>query len=132
MREHEYTFGDFTTTPTDSGTYSYDFQHTTVNGCDSIVHLILYVQYNDGIAPYELMEVEVFPNPAHSVLNIKGEDIRQILIYNTDGQLVYTLNNLSLDIKTIDVSRFAAGQYLVKVLFGNKQIVTKKVIVNRK
>jgi hypothetical protein len=130
MRYHEYSFGDFTVTPVDTGTYTYDFQYYTAEGCDSVVHLILYVANNDGIVSHDVAVAEIFPNPTNTVLHIKGEGIRQIEIYNAEGQLVYVTEEMPSDLKTIDVSRYAAGQYLVKILFNNKQTVTKKVIVN--
>jgi hypothetical protein len=132
IREHEFTFGDFVITPPDSGTYTYDFTFSTVNGCDSIVHLILYVQYNDGIEPHVLSNVEVYPNPAHSLLYIKGEEMSQIMIYNADGQLVYSTTEPVNNLHSVDVSRYATGNYFVKIVFGNKQTLTKKVIVSRK
>ena len=132
MREHEFTYGDFTITPADSGTYTYDFQYTSVEDCDSTVHLVLYVQYNDGIAPYEQPEVEIFPNPSNTVIHIKGEDMHQIQIYNAEGQLVYSSDVKQSDLQTVDVSRYAAGQYLVKIQLGNKQTITRRVIVQRK
>jgi hypothetical protein len=131
MRHHEYTFNNMTITPADTGTFTYDFQETTVNGCDSIIHLVLYVQNNDGIEPFELSTVEVFPNPAHNLLNIKGNDIQQIQIYNADGKLVYS-TKVATDWCTVDVSNIATGHYFVKVFFDNKQTVTRKVIIQRK
>ena len=132
VRGHAYVFGVFSITPSDTGTYTYDFQYSTEDGCDSVIHLMLYVMNNDGIAPYEFPDVEVFPNPTNNILNIKGEDMRQILIYDDEGKLVYASKELSSSLETVDVTRYAAGQYFVKIILGNKQIVTKKVIVNRK
>ncbi|MBO6081043.1 MAG: T9SS type A sorting domain-containing protein, partial [Bacteroidales bacterium] len=132
IREHEFTYGNFTITPADSGTYTYDFQYTTTDGCDSIIHLILYVQYNDGIALYEQPEVEIFPNPSNNVINIKGKGMTQIQIYNAEGQLVYSSDVKQSDLQTVDVSRYAAGQYLVKIQLGNKQTITRQVFVQRK
>ncbi|MCR4878084.1 MAG: T9SS type A sorting domain-containing protein, partial [Bacteroidales bacterium] len=65
-------------------------------------------------------------------LNIKGENMRKILIYNTDGQIVYFTDENVKDLQQVDVSRYAPGQYFVKIIFNNKQSVTKKVVVNRK
>ena len=132
VRGHAYVFGVFSITPSDTGTYTYDFQYSTEDGCDSVIHLMLYVMNNDGIAPYEFPDVEVFPNPTNNILNIKGEDMRQILIYDDEGKLVYASKELSSSLETVDVTRYAAGQYFVKIILGNKQIVTTKVIVKRK
>ena len=73
--------------------------------------------------------VEVFPNPTNATLNIKGENMRQIAIYNADGQLVYLKDEEIADLHRVDVSRYAAGQYLVKIIFDNKQSITKKIVV---
>ena len=131
MREHEYVFGDFTFTPHDTGVYTHDFQYSTVEGCDSLVHLILLVQNNDGIPTNAIAGVEVFPNPTNHLLNIKGEDMRQISIYNADGQLVYSSESSVSDLKQVDVSRYAAGHYYVKVKLNDNRTVTLKFIVNR-
>ncbi len=102
----------------------------TTDGCDSVVtlHLTITVDIDD----HDLSGIEVFPNPTNSILNIKGEDMRQILIYDDEGKLVYASNELSSSLETVDVTRYAAGQYFVKIILGNKQTVTKKVIVSRK
>ena len=131
MLEHEYVFGDFTLTPHDTGVYTYDFQYSTVEGCDSLVHLILLVKNNDGVTSPALPDVEVYPNPAHTLLNIKGEGMRQILIYNADGKLVFTKESDGADLQQVDVSRYASGHYLVKIVFDNRKTVTCKVIVGR-
>ena len=132
VRQHEYTLGDFQITPEEVGTFTYDLAGTTEAGCDSTVHLILTVLNNDGIPAIETANVVIFPNPAHALLNIKGENMREIYIYNTDGQIVYSKENIINDLQQVDVSRYASGQYLVKIIFDTKQSVTKKVVVNCK
>jgi len=112
----------------ETGDYTQTLQ--TVDGCDSVVTLHLTITV--GIDDHDLSGIDVFPNPTNGILNIKGDDIHQILIYNADGQLVYASDEWSANLKTMDVSSYAAGQYFVKIIFGNKQTVTKKVIVNRK
>ncbi|MBR4913341.1 MAG: thiol protease/hemagglutinin PrtT [Bacteroidales bacterium] len=132
VRQHEYTLGDFQITPEEVGTFTYDLAGTTEAGCDSTVHLILTVLNNDGIPDIETANVEIFPNPAHALLNIKGENMREIYIYNTDGQIVYSKENIINNLQQVDVSRYSSGQYLVKIIFDTKQSVTKKVVVNCK
>ncbi len=132
VRLHEYTLGDFQITPEETGTFTYDLAGTTAAGCDSTVHLILTVLNNDGIPVIETANVEIFPNPAHTLLNIKGENMRKILIYNTDGQTVYFTDENINDLHQVDVSQYAPGQYFVKIISNNKQSVTKKVVFYRK
>ena len=80
----------------------------------------------------DLPDIEIFPNPTQSLLNIKGENMRRIDLYNADGQLVYSKENDGANLKQVDVTRFASGQYFVKVLLGDGRIATRKVIVNRR
>ena len=67
----EYTYDSFVITPTDSGTFHYDIQNYTLVGCDSIVHLTLYVAFVDGIEEFTMTpELTFYPNPTTASLNI--------------------------------------------------------------
>jgi hypothetical protein len=112
----------------ESGDYTQTLQTTA--GCDSVVTLHLTITV--GIDDHDLSGIEVFPNPTNHILNIKGEEMRRIDIYNADGQLVYTKENDGADLVQVDVTRFAAGQYFVKVLLGDGRTATRKVVVNRR
>ncbi len=61
----------------------------------------------NGIEEYSVNTIHVFPNPTidHIMLNEK-QDIR---IYGLNGQLMFQGKN----VKTIDVSKWAAGQYIL-------------------
>jgi hypothetical protein len=102
----------------------------TADGCDSVVTLHLTITV--GIDDHDLSGIDVFPNPTNSILNIKGEDMQRIVIYNDNGQLIYADGSVVSDLKQVDVSHFAAGQYFVKVLLGDGRTVTKKFIVSRR
>lgn len=64
---------------------------------------------------------EVYPNPAHDVLYIEGEDIGMVEIYNAYGQRVFIDENVN----KINVSGFSSGIYMVKVNGTTKKIVIK-------
>ena len=133
MREHAYTYGSFVITPSDSGVFTYDIQNYTIANCDSVVHLTLYVEYNTGIEdPVMLPEFKFFPNPTNAVLNIKGEQMRQVHIYDLNGKLVRKGDADSPESANIDVTGFASGHYIVKVLLENGKSVTRKIIVDRR
>jgi hypothetical protein len=81
------------------------------------------------------LQFELFPNPTADFIhlkfnqNISGDII--VRIYSLDGKLVYSenCNNTSGDfLKTIDVSKFAEGNYLLAVSNSGKQFTHKLVI----
>jgi sulfur transfer protein SufE len=111
-----------------SGDYIQTLQ--TVHGCDSIA--IMHLTITVGIDDHDLSGIDVFPNPTNSILNIKGEEMQRIVIYNDNGQVVYADGSVIAGLKQVDVSRFAAGQYFVKIQIGDGRIVTKKFIVSRR
>ena len=112
----------------ESGDYTQTLQTTA--GCDSVVTLHLTITV--GIDDHDLSGIEVFPNPTNHILNIKGEEMRHIDIFNADGQLIYTKENDGADLLQVDVTGFAAGQYFVKVLLGDGRTATRKVVVSRR
>ena len=67
----------------------------------------------------EKLQVSLWPNPVKNVLNISGrETLTSVSLYDLQGRLlqVKTLNG---NAATIDVSTYAAGSYLVKVMTVN-------------
>ncbi len=137
---HYSTVSDFTITTADScyewnavtycesGDYTQTMQ--TVDGCDSVVTLHLTITV--GIDDHDLSGIEVFPNPTNHILNIKGENMRKICIYNANGQLLFTKEDLVSDLQQVDVTRFASGQYFLKVQLDDGHTVTRKFIVSRR
>ena len=129
IRYHEYTFDGHDISTNDLGSFSFNFQYFTIEGCDSIIHLELLVLNNDGIPTNQIPNIIVFPNPAQDLLYIKGEGIRQVFIYNTDGKIVYsTTDNNLFNLKKVNISRYASGEYLIKVILADKRTITKRVI----
>jgi hypothetical protein len=132
MNGHEYVFGSFVTTPADSGLYLYDFQNYTIAGCDSIVHLTLYVEFNDGIDEHEATPAfSFFPNPTAAALNIQGERMRQVLVFNASGKLVLRADADSPETTRMDVAHLADGHYIVRVILDDGKSVSGKIIVRR-
>jgi photosystem II stability/assembly factor-like uncharacterized protein len=81
------------------------------------------------------LQFELFPNPTADFIhlkfnqNISGDII--VRIYSLDGKLVYSENCFSNSgefLKTIDVSIFAEGNYLLAVSNSGKQFTHKLVI----
>jgi len=133
MSEHEYNSGYFSVTPADSGTFEYDIQCYTLAGCDSIIHLTLYVAFNEGVEEHSMTpEFKLFPNPTSAMLNIRGEHMTRVEVFTLNGSLVFRGTPDSPESSAIDVSRFAAGQYSVRVSLDDGKSVTGKIIIDRR
>jgi hypothetical protein len=134
VREHEYSYGsDFVITPTDSGTFHYDIQYFTVENCDSIVHLTLYVAFNDGIDDYTITpEITFYPNPASVVLNIRGERMSSVTVFSMAGKLLFRQDADTPEFTRMDVTNLPTGHYLVHVTLDDGKTVTGKIVVSRR
>ena len=73
--------------------------------------------------------VNIYPNPATSTVNIKGENIEAVYMYNAVGQLVMMQNVSGEEQSAIDVSGFTTGIYFMNVISRNGGSVLKKVVV---
>lgn len=73
--------------------------------------------------------VNVWPNPATSTVNIKGENIDAVYMYNAVGQLVLYLDVDNDEQSVVDVSGFNSGIYFMNVISGNGGSVLKKIMV---
>jgi hypothetical protein len=99
-----------------------------------------YHNYSDGINDCitPLMGVEsivednsitLYPNPTNSEVNISSQNIiNSIEIYNSLGQRVYQ-SVVNSNTKTIDISSFSNGVYILGVITDNG-VIRKKIIKN--
>jgi len=72
--------------------------------------------------------VKIYPNPANSQIFVEGATVKSVEIYNLQGKLLYLQNG---DLHKIDVSGFAAGNYLIRVSIENGQKITKQITIKR-
>lgn len=73
--------------------------------------------------------VNVWPNPATTTVNIKGENLSAVYMYNVMGQLVLSLDVTDDEQYSVDVSNLTGGIYLMNVINQNGGSVLKKVVV---
>ena len=76
----------------------------------------------------QTFNVEIYPNPAQSVLNFSSDyeyGKLSVLILNAQGQEVKKFAFSGS--RTIDVSELPSGIYFVKVLGGT--MITKKIVI---
>lgn len=130
VRTHEYNNYGLSIIPNEAGDFSYDIQNFTVNGCDSIVHLTLHVRNNDGVVEYvDDTKFSFYPNPTADVLNIKGENMQKVFIYNAVGQLL-KIETTDDDTSTqLNFHGYATGYYLIRLQLTDGHFVHRKIMV---
>ena len=80
-----------------------------------------------GVSGFDASNFKVYPNPVKDILNLDYiQDISSVTVFNLLGQQMLS-KEINAEKGNIDMSGFAAGSYLVKVLAGN-QSKTIKVI----
>ncbi len=133
IKDHEYTIGCYTFTPADSGVSHYDIQCYTLAGCDSIIHLTLYVAFNEGVDEHYMSpEVNIYPNPTSAQLNLRGERMTRVEVFGLDGRLIYSGTPETPEFTTLDVTPFATGHYTVRITLDDGKSVSGKFIINRR
>jgi hypothetical protein len=108
-----------------------------IYGCDSVISLILKV-YNIPEPEKPQFDKEliiyVYPSPTKDVLMVKlnnyVDEIFICRIYNTNAQKIdeFTINS---SLKTIDISKYSSGTYLISLYYNEKIFFTKKIIINK-
>ena len=79
----------------------------------------------DGVDEISEMNVVLYPNPASDKVMIEtSEFISRCEVYNINGALVYSMNECSNNFE-INVSEFAAGSYIVR-LISDKSVQTRR------
>lgn len=116
--------------PATAGVGSQTITYTvTSNGCSGVTSQDITVEDCAGIEEMVNFGLEVYPNPASSVVVIKtGKDVTFSMI-SEDGKIVYPASSLSMNTETqLEVSHLAKGIYFLH--FNNAQgSMVEKVIV---
>ncbi|MFT6246633.1 MAG: hypothetical protein ACJAXI_003415 [Crocinitomicaceae bacterium] len=80
-----------------------------------------------GIPVYEGANLEVYPNPANSILYINyAHDVKSVTITDMNGQLVL---EKTVNISSIDVSTLEEGIYLLRVQSQSGQSSVKRIVI---
>lgn len=70
------------------------------------------------------LRINIFPNPTKGILNIATDsEIKTIRIYSITGGFLLETNQ-----KTIDLSKFPNGIFIVKVILSSNEIVEEKIM----
>jgi flagellar basal body rod protein FlgG len=87
----------------------------------------------EGNAVQEMKSEEsynIYPNPAKETLTIEGKSMKQIVIYNTTGQIVKKID-CNEDVININIEEYTAGIYLLNITDEKGYIVTKKISITK-
>ncbi len=73
----------------------------------------------------------VYPNPANATLNVAGQNIKNVSVFNSVGELVVIKeNSLKTEVLTLEAENLKEGIYFLKVSFNNSpQTSGKKIII---
>ncbi len=118
-----------------------EYKQEALNGRGSTIDILLHARLNDGwVSPDTIKQIinssvdvfaenhlKIYPNPTSSIINVTGEDMDKVTVFNMHGEIVKTYlpgNNNHLEINLINQP---TGIYFIKILSGDKGVV-KKII----
>lgn len=84
-----------------------------------------------GTEDYNNNRFTLFPNPAETQINIQSESetLQTVSIFDINGRLVHSEFPLSGNSKTLDISSFSAGLYVLKITSDKGVVSYKKLMV---
>ena len=93
-----------------------------------MTYSILSVEQGGSVGEMSTSTYKVYPNPAKDVLTIKGENMSQVMIYNSLGQMVKSIETND-DIVDVNVENFQNGMYFINIINKDGRMSSRKVIV---
>lgn len=104
---------------------------TLPSGCSdsAATGFTIYIEPGCGVGiDSDDLNLEVFPNPVKDLLMVRATDnIQRLTIVDASGRIMYSADNLSVQIVEVDMSTFAAGIYTVQVQIGD-HIVEERLV----
>jgi len=95
--------------------------------CDKIL-----IESPEGLDSVQNYDIVLSPNPALTQVNIMGENMKEITIFDISGrQLEHFLYSEGKQELTINVSGYKPGIYLVKITNINNEFVVKQLIITK-
>lgn len=83
------------------------------------------VSVNDIVTDFS---IAIVPNPASTIINIIGDEITKIEVFNMMGQMMETkIGNIT----TMNVTTYSNGVYFFKLYSANNESVIKKIVISR-
>ncbi len=125
---------------------AYQESSTAFNVATSGVYYIGFYSYSDADMFYTAVDdvkitnvtginestnnnFRIYPNPTTGIFVIEGTQGSKIAVFNMIGDVIYTNDNAS-KITTIDLSSFAVGNYIVKIVNDN-EVSYQKIVLTK-
>lgn len=82
-----------------------------------------------GIEKYILNNSKIYPNPAKDIINIQllGVNKWSYQVFNVIGDLIYEVQNIDSENKTLSIKDWPSGMYIINLQIGN-QTINKKIV----
>lgn len=86
------------------------------------------VEYGVSVEDMEMSSYDVYPNPANDVITIKADNVKQVIIYNSLGQMMKSVD-CNDNLNEINVSDLENGMYFLNVIDNEGKMSTNKISV---
>jgi len=96
-------------------------------GCETWDTITVNVGENTGLHDISGEKILVYPNPTSRVVNIAGNNIQGIGIYDIKGQLIHS-SKLRKEVYEVDLGKYPKGVYIVKIT-GRNRVYVRNVIL---
>ena len=93
-----------------------------------MAYRILSVKTSGNVNDVLASTYNIYPNPVKDVLTVRGENMRQIKVYNALGQIVKNID-CNTDEYEINVNDMNNGIYFINITNVNGEMTTSKVSV---
>ena len=81
-----------------------------------------------SIHEYQSSSINVYPNPATNIVNVKSDiQINSVIVYNYLGQVIVT-EKVNTNLYQLNSSQYQSGVYFIQIE-TNEGIVTKRIII---
>ena len=81
-----------------------------------------------SVEEFDHKKLIIYPNPAIKTVNILGEELKNIELYDLNGRLILSKELLNTNKSAIEVSDLNSGTYFVKISDGKNETIQKLII----
>ncbi len=107
--------------------YQYKIVALYSDGCSAESESI-FVKPQPSSINDNLNNISIYPNPATDIVNITGNNIQSVEVYNTLGQIIEIIDNIDVNNLTINTSSYNKGTYFIKINANNNESINKLII----